>query len=70
GDDPLLDRWRWLRLRRQKKRKIGVPFATWLPDDALPPPVTAQVRLMGELSKINVLLCSSNLEKEDEDQAR
>lgn len=70
GDDPLLDRWQWLRLRRHKKRKIGVPFATWLPHDVLPPPVAAQVQLMGKLSELGVLLWSKDLEKEDEGQTR
>ena len=70
GNDPLLDRWQWLRMRRDKKRKIGVPWATWLPYDALPPPVTARVQLMGKMSELGVLLWSSDLEKEDEDQTR
>ena len=59
GDDPLLDRLKWLRLNRSKKsvvERAGQPHVEWLPDDALPPSAEAQVRLMEALTEFGVRL--------------
>ncbi len=58
GDDPLLDRWEWLKFDRGKgaSRQAGV---TCLPDDQLPPGAAARIQVMQALTAMGVALGAS-----------
>lgn len=55
GDDPLLDKWKWVKndRKKMKSRRAGV---TWIPDDLLPPSKKQQLRLMQILTEKSIKL--------------
>ena len=64
GDDPMLDKWEWLKLDRAKKQ-IGAARVQWLPDDELPPSKESQIRLMLKLTELGVPLMPPEQEEEN-----
>lgn len=67
GDNPILDSWKWLKLNRVKHRSAqsGV---VWLPDNALPPSMESQLRLMEQFTACNISLGNPSQETGNEDR--
>jgi hypothetical protein len=55
GDNPVLDTWKWLKLDRAGHRSLR-PGILWWPDNALPPSMDSQLRLMQLLTEWNISL--------------
>jgi hypothetical protein len=67
GDNPILDSWKWLKLNRAKHRSAqsGV---VWMPDNALPPSMESQLRLMEQFTAYNISLGNPSQETGNEDR--
>jgi hypothetical protein len=66
GDDPILRRWKWAGLDREKRRSAR-PGVTWLPDDELPATPADRLRLMRTLTALGVPLKTRTFEEEKTD---
>ena len=65
GDDPVLAKWQWLKLDREK-RQSQTKGVIWLADDELPPSSRSRIRLMQAFTQCGVPLRDDKPEKSDE----
>ncbi len=67
GDDPVLGRWDWLKLDREKL-VAKTPHVTWLAEDGLPPSKAGQLDLMQAMTRLGIPLWDDKQEKDHESE--